>query len=267
MAAHINPALWTAFIALSAGCTMFCVVHLFDPPVQRPQPVFRFVVISGFISYVLPYFFTYLVIPKIGSGLTAIMFAFSPVATGLLSVVLGVRPPNKWGLIGIALGLAGALVIIFGRNSGVAVSGGMWLAVALLIPVFLGIGNVYRSMAWPTGASPRRLASFTNLAALPFLVVLTVAMTGGFDVMTLLQSPGLMLAQALVSSIMFLMFFRLQQIGGPTYLSQIGYVAAAVGLLIGVLYWGEVYPASVWIGAGIVALGIGLSTWGQAVDP
>ena len=38
---------------------------------------------------------------------------------------------------------------------------------------------------------------------------------------------------------MYLMFFRLQAEGGPTYLTQIGYVAAAVGAGIGVGVLGE----------------------------
>jgi drug/metabolite transporter (DMT)-like permease len=75
--------------------------------------------------------------------------------------------------------------------------------------------------------------------------------------------PALIALQLTVSTIMFLMFFRLQQIGGPTYLSQIGYVAAAVGVIIGVAYFGETYPMSVWAGAGIIAAGIALSTFGQ----
>ena len=68
-------------------------------------------------------------------------------------------------------------------------------------------------------------------------------------------------AQLAVSTVMFLMFFRLQQIVGPTYLSQIGYVAAPVGVVIGVAYFGETYPTTVWIGAGVIAAGIALSTW------
>ena len=36
-------------------------------------------------------------------------------------------------------------------------------------------------------------------------------------------------------------FFRLQAVGGPVYLSQIGYVAAAVGLFSGTLFLGESY--------------------------
>jgi drug/metabolite transporter (DMT)-like permease len=59
------------------------------------------------------------------------------------------------------------------------------------------------------------------------------------------------------------MFFRLQLLGGPTYLSQIGYVAAAVGVFIGVLGFGETYPASVWLGVIVIALGIALSTTAQ----
>ena len=44
---------------------------------------------------------------------------------------------------------------------------------------------------------------------------------------------------------MFITFFRLQQLGGPTYLCQIGYVAAVVGVALGVFYFGETYPAAV----------------------
>jgi drug/metabolite transporter (DMT)-like permease len=119
-------------------------------------------------------------------------------------------------------------------------------------------------MAWPFGASPRKLAAHTNLAAVPFLALAVYVQTGTFDLAPLAGIPELVALQLVVSTIMFLMFFRLQQVGGPTYLSQIGYVAAAVGVLIGVLYFGEIYPPNVWVGAGIIAVGIAFSTLAQA---
>ena len=85
----------------------------------------------------------------------------------------------------------------------------------------------------------------------------------GLDLPALLAVPGLVGLQLLASSLMFLMFFRLQQEGGPTYLSQIGYVAAAVGAGIGVGVLGESYPAAVWAGVAIIAAGIGLTTLTQ----
>ena len=260
MAAGVNPALWAAVISSGAGLAMLIVASLTEREKSAGASTLQFAMISGFISYVVPNFLTYSVIPKIGSGLAAIMFALSPVVTALLSLILRVRPPNLFGVSGIAVGLAGALIIIFSRATDFNAGNPLWIFAALLIPIFLGIGNIYRTLAWPQGASPRRLAAHTNLAAVPLLALVVVVQTGTIDLSPLLAIPALIALQLTVSTVMFLMFFRLQQIGGPTYLSQIGYVAAAVGVVIGVAYLGETYPASVWLGAGVVAIGIALST-------
>lgn len=261
--AGINPLLWAGFICLAAGVSMALIQSLGSSSAVNRNELTRFSLISGFLSYVVPNGLTFFLIPKIGSGLAAIMFALSPVFTALLSLVLRVRPPNALGLAGIALGLVGALVIIFGRSAVSWGEGQGWLLLAVLVPIFLGFGNVYRTMAWPKGAAPRTLAATTNLAAALPLIVLAALSTGTLPLAPLLSHPLLMLAQVAVSTLMFLTFFRLQQVGGPTYLSQIGYVAAAVGLAVGVTVFAETYTWSVWAGAGVIAAGIALSTLGQ----
>ncbi len=264
MAHGVNPALWAALISGGAGLMLLVITYITEARNGGIAIPLKFAVISGLISYVVPNFLTYLVIPKLGSGLAAIMFALSPVVTALLSIILRVRPPSNLGIAGIAMGLAGALIIIVSKTSNVGAANDLWIVVALLIPVFLGIGNVYRTVAWPEGASPRSLAALTNLAAVPFLLLLLIGQTGSLDFSPLATIPNLIILQLAVSTVMFLMFFRLQQIGGPTYLSQIGYVAAAVGVVVGVGYFGESYPWSVWLGTGVVAAGVALSTLGQA---
>lgn len=263
MAAGIDPALWAAVISLGAGLAMLAVSAVAERGRATGAPVLQFSILSGLISYVAPNFLTFSMIPKIGSGLAAIMYALSPVVTGLLSIMLRVRPPSLLGVTGIAIGLAGAVIIIVYRNTGFSSGSSLWLLTALLIPVFLGVGNIYRTLAWPEGASPRRLAAMTNLAAVPPLVLAALVTTGTLDLAPVAAVPGLIALQIAVSTVMFLMFFRLQQLGGPTYLSQIGYVAAAVGVVIGVAYLGESYPISVWLGAAVIALGIALSTLAQ----
>lgn len=264
MAAGIAPALWAAMISAGTGLVMLFIVAVTERKDLSRTSTLYFAIVSSFLSYVVPSVLTYTVIPKIGSGLAAIMFALSPVVTALLSVIFRVRPPNLISIFGIVLGLAGAGIIIFSRNTDFSGGAAPWILLALLIPLFLGAGNVFRTVAWPFGASPRKLAAHTNIAAVPFLAILVYGLTGTIDVMPLANIPGLMALQLVVSIIMFMMFFRLQQVGGPTYLSQIGYVAAAVGVIVGVFYFGETYPRSVWIGAGIIASGIAFSTLGQA---
>ena len=62
---------------------------------------------------------------------------------------------------------------------------------------------------------------------------------------------------------MFAFFFRLQAVGGPVYLSQIGYVAAAVGLFSGTVLLGEHYQLLTWAGAIIITAGVFITTKAQ----
>lgn len=259
--AGVAPAMWAVVICLGAGFPVLAAALLFEKSPAVPG-LYRYAAISAVISNVVPLFLTMTVIPHIGAGLTAILVATSPVTTALLSMLLKVRPPNALGLLGIAVGLSGAVTIILGRNAGFGGGGTQWLLLAALIPVFLGSGNVYRSMAWPRGARPLRLGATVNLTAIgPLLVIAWVS--GGLDLSALAAIPWLVAGQLAAATVMYLTFFRLQAVGGPTYLSQIGYVAAAVGVGVGVSFLGERYPPVVWAGIAVVAMGIGLSTLSQ----
>ncbi len=262
VAAGVNPALWAAVICLGAGTAVLAAALLFEEraPVAG---LWRYAAISSVISNVVPLALTFAAIPHIGSGLAAIMVATSPVTTAILSMAFRVRAPGPLGLAGIAVGLAGAVTIILARNAGFAAEESRWLFLATLIPVFLGAGNVYRTVGWPRGAGPMRLGATINLAAVLPLIALAWVW-GGLDLAPLAGIPAIVALQLAASTIMYLTFFRLQAVGGPTYLSQIGYVAAAVGVGVGVALLGERYPPMVWAGIAVVGLGIGLTTLAQA---
>ena len=260
--AGVHPALWAAVICLGAGISVLVAATLFERSPAVPGTA-RYAVVSGAISNVIPLILTFAVIPHIGSGLTAILVATSPVTTALLSRLFKVRPPGRLGFLGIALGLAGAVIIIMARSASFPEGEARWLFLAALIPVCLGAGNVYRSVAWPQGAAPMRLGATINLAAVPPLLVIAL-LSGGLQLAPLAAVPGLVAAQLAASSVMYLTFFHLQAVAGPTYLSQIGYVAAVVGVAIGVAFLGERYPPLVWAGVAVVAAGIALTSWAQA---
>jgi len=79
----------------------------------------------------------------------------------------------------------------------------------------------------------------------------------------LLLIKELALVQIIVSVAMFSLFFRLQQVGGPTYLSQIGYIAAGVALAFATLFLGERYSTVTWLGAVSIVIGIVFSILAQ----
>ena len=125
------------------------------------------------------------------------------------------------------------------------------------------MGNVYRTMAWPKNAEPMELAIGMNLAAASVLLLLilfsqNIALPGGLESVKLTAFVTI-----LIASVMIAMHSRLQFVGGPTYLSQIGYVAAGVALLVGMLVFGESYSWVTWVGAVIILFGASMSMKAQ----
>ncbi|WP_431461012.1 EamA family transporter, partial [Klebsiella pneumoniae] len=80
---------------------------------------------------------------------------------------------------------------------------------------------------------------------------------------TLTHVPWLVLAQVVIGAAMFAFYFRLQAVGGPVYLSQIGYVGAAIALISGTLFLGEHYQLLTWAGAAIIVVGVFITTRAQ----
>jgi drug/metabolite transporter (DMT)-like permease len=258
-AASVSPIAWAWLVSFGAGICLLLARLVSGRRVAVNGEHLRFYVFSALVSLVIPNLLIFSVIPRLGSGFTGILFTISPVFTLLLSMVWRVRTPTGIGIAGIAVGFAGALLVTSTRGEMSQPASIAWLLAGLCIPVSLAIGNVYRSLAWPREGQPMELAIGSNLAAASFLLALLLLRGEGAALEGLAAIPAVAAAQVLASTAMFSLFFRLQQVGGPTYLSQIGYVGAAVALLAGTSVLGERYAWPTWTGAMVILIGIMLS--------
>ena len=263
-AAGIPGMLWAFVISIGAGGILLLLLIAWRRPVRVTARMLRYFLITAAISYAFPNFLLFTAIPHLGAGYAGIMYTLSPVVTLVLSLLIGVRRPNLLGIAGIVVGFVGALMVALTRGQADRPANIEWVLIGLLIPVCLGVGNIYRSYDWPKDAGPIELAAGSHLAAAAMLLA---ALIGGGDAgsfLLLASLPLLVLAQVLSSALMFAVYFRLQAVGGPVYLSQIGYVAAALALGSGVLFLGEHYRLLTWAGAAIIALGVVMTTKAQA---
>jgi drug/metabolite transporter (DMT)-like permease len=255
--------LWAFVISAGAGSVLFCALLFGRMRLRLTSHKLRYFILAAAISYAIPNLLMFSAIPHLGAGYTGIMFTISPVITLVLSILLRVRRPNLLGIAGIAIGFIGALIVATTRGEAGQPAEIFWVVIGLLIPVSLAAGNIYRTFDWPDGAGPIELAAGSHLAAAAMLLV-GLALTGDVGAFALLPGiPLLVLAQVAAASAMFAFFFRLQAVGGPVYLSQIGYVGAAVGLISGMLFLGERYELLTWFGAAILTVGIVMTTKAQ----
>lgn len=261
--AAVSPLAWAWLISAGAGCSLLLLRLVLGKGVSMGPDYLRYYLIAAPVSLVIPNFLIFLVIPQLGSGFTSILFTLSPIITLLLSSIWKVRMPGWSGLLGIVIGFAGAVVVTSTRGELTQPAEFIWILAGLCIPASLAIGNIYRTLGWPVGADPMELAIGTNLAAAGILFIAVLTTTGGASLASLSNVPGIALAQVVSATAMFSVFFRLQQVGGPTYLSQIGYVGAGVALLAGTVFLHERYALVTWFGAAVIAIGIGFSVFAQ----
>lgn len=262
-AAQVPAVLWAALISLGASSLLGAWLLLRRRPVVCDAQHLRYFVITALVSYALPNLLVLAAMAHLGSGPTAMMFTLSPLFTALLSRLAGLRAPARLEYWGIAIGFGGALLVALARGEAGRPAAWLWVGVGLLIPLLLALGNVYRSLDWPPRADATWLAVGSHgVAALLLLAV--CALTGAWRGLPALAGvPWLAAAQVAAAVLMFPLFFRLQALGGPVLLSQIGTVGAGVGVAVGAGLLGERYPPLVWGGVALIALGIGLTVWAR----
>jgi drug/metabolite transporter (DMT)-like permease len=261
--AGVSGIVWALVISLGAGGVLRGAMLLQGHRVSLSGRTLRYFFVVAAVSYAIPNFMMFSAIGHLGAGYTGIMFTLSPIITLAFSILLGVRRPNLLGTVGIVVGFVGAVMVAATRGEAGQPASLFWVTVGLLVPVSLAVGNIYRSWGWPEGAGPIELAVGSHLASAAMLLAGILAMQDGAGLALLATVPWVVLAQAASASAMFAFFFRLQAVGGPVYLSQIGYVAAAIGLFSGTLFLGESYHALTWVGAAIVVVGVIITTKAQ----
>jgi len=259
--------LWAFVISGGAGGVLLLVLAMRRQLSALTTHRLRYFAIAAAISYAIPNLLMFSAIPHLGAGYAGIMFTLSPVITLVLSILLGVRRPSLLGILGIAVGFVGAVLVALTRGQAERPADLFWVVIGLLIPVSLAAGNIYRTYDWPKDTGPIELAAGSHLAAALMLLAGLIALGEGGSFALLPHVPWLVVAQIASASTMFAVFFRLQAVGGPVYLSQIGYVAAAVGLASGVLFLGEHYRLLTWLGAVIIVVGVIMTTRAQSSNP
>ena len=201
-------------------------------------------------------------IPHVGAGFVALIITLPPLLTYVGALTLKMERFQLLRAAGVMSALAGAFTLAFHKLSAPDADY-LWILLALIGPVLLAIGNLYRTLRWPVGVSSDALAPGVLIAA--SMLLLGVGLLPGFSLHVPMDRSlpmFLIVVQAVVFAGQFLLLFLLQKSGGPVFLSLLGSVGAVVGVPVAILLQGEtspegLLPGILLIGAGIALLNIG----------
>ncbi len=212
----------------------------------RIRRIDRRVIEYGLLSgalFAAPNAVAFLAVRHVGAGFLSLTFAFPILFTYLLSLALRLEPLKATKSAGVVAGLAGGCILALSKVQ-LGDSPTLWIILAMSSPVIIAIGNIYRTMRWPLGVAPMFLAAAMllsgGLLSVPFALLQS---TDSYT--TLFASPerlGLLALQSGVFSLLYFLYFVLQRLAGPVYLSQIGSVAAVTGTAVAVWLLQEAVP-------------------------
>jgi len=218
-------------------------------------PYLRYYLVSGLL-FALPNALAFAAAQHVGAGIVALCFAFPLILTYGLALCFRLERLQATRLGGVLVGLVGALVIATG-DSGQGLLSSTWLLAALAAPVIIAFGNLYRSLHWPQGATALELSPGMLLAGGgSLLAALLAAGATLHPVEWNFITSAFLLGQTAIFALLYLLYFILQKLAGPVYLSQIGSVGALVGLALATLLLAEPLSTKLLLAAALVAVGI-----------
>lgn len=230
------------------------------PPINRRTVEYFFV--AALVTVAASNLIFFLAVPKVGVGFVSLAITLPPLLTYVGAIVLRMEAFSWLRAAGVATALAGAAYLAFEKLAAPSADI-IWIGLTLLGPVLLAIGNLYRSLRWPSGISAEALAPGMLCAAT--LLLISVSFLPGFDlsVPSTTTTPLLLICgQAIVFAVQFALLFMLQKAGGPVLLSLLGAVGAIVAVPFAVFLLGEDPPAGLLLGSLLIAVGIALVSAG-----
>jgi len=228
----------------------------------------EYYLVSGLLTVAGGNLIFFSAVTHLGVGFVALMLSLPPLLTYAGALALRMETFCGWRAIGVVLALAGTVFLVV-RKWAAPESDSVWIAVALLGPLLVSAGNIYRTRRWPPGASAESLSPGMLLGAIAVLLLFALLPGWSLDIPAgSTRALSLIAVQALVFAGQFWMLFVLQKAGGPVFLSLMGGVSAVFSVPIATAVLAEpvlpgFLPSATLIAAGIACMLLGVSSCGR----
>jgi drug/metabolite transporter (DMT)-like permease len=258
----IPPVTYLFWSIAGAALVQVAVAQWRNPLPPLSKRTLEYYTAAALLGIAGPKLILFAAIPQVGASFIALIMALPPALTYVGALSLGMERFSRWRASGVVAALSGT-AILTERQLGIPDAPTGWILIALLGPVLLAMGDIYRTLRWPQGVSPGALS--------PGVLVCAALILFGASFSTpwplLAQQPAhwaLIAVQAGVFTVQFHLLFKLQKTGGPVFLSLLGATGAVVAVPIAIYLLGESVPSGLLPGSLLIGMGIALLTFSQS---
>jgi drug/metabolite transporter (DMT)-like permease len=223
-----------------AAGRLFCASVFFLPIIFKnfrkiPRQSYPYLLISALAGYIVPAFLFAQAGTRLNSSLSGMLNSLSPLCTLLLGILFFGQPKRLLQMLGIGLGLAGSLLLIFSRDTGQLNLSDPYALLILGATVLYGINiNIIVRHLGQLSAWVITAGTFIFIGPISLLALLT---TNFFDKITNtanLQPTFFMLLLGLLGSgAAAVLFNKIVQLASGIFASSVTYLIPIVAI-----FWG-----------------------------
>jgi drug/metabolite transporter (DMT)-like permease len=201
--------------------------------------------------------------PHLPGGLQTIVLALSPPLTYFLGMLARIERFRVLGLLGLAFGFAGVLVIIVGLGlEESAPDAWRWFALSLIAPLLFACSNLAAALLRPPLSSSLSMAAGMLVGSSAMLIPI-MAIAGQASVPTGAGAIAALIAAA-INAVFFVLFFEIIRLAGPTFFAQFNYLAVLAGVGWSIAIFGEGLSIYFFVAMLLMFAGVFLSARGAA---
>ena len=217
----------------------------------------RALLVQGTLFSALPFVLLAWASLSMTAGLTAILNATAPLFAAIVAHYWLAERIGRWRALGLAIGFAGVLVLVWGGVS-FREGGSGWALIAMLVASLLwGVGGHYTRV---------RLSGMSPVAISVGTLAVSTAVLAPFAVATWPATPPdarawleVLFLGVVSSGLGFLLYYRLVRNVGAIRATSVTFLNPPVALIAGALYLGEPITMQMLAGAAVILAGTALS--------
>lgn len=256
----VAPVSYLFWFSLGAGSIVLCIglVRREVPRLTRPHLVYY--TKASLARFTFANLILYTAQGKLPVGLMAAIMAATPIFTYTLSLAFRVERLVGIRVLGVLLGIGGALMIVVPRTSLPDPALALWVLLGFCVPLLHASAYVLLSEKHrPAGSTSLGIAAGTLLATAAMSLVLAHVM-GQFQMLAPPFTRGelALMLHFTLAGLNFYAVFELIRIAGPTYMSQSSSLAVGFGVLFGYLLLGETLSLWLWGAIALILTGVAL---------
>lgn len=259
----LGYAFWQA-VGPAALLSLYSYIYHYHPSTQRLKSVLSYkmyFLCCALLGIVIPNTNMYFIAKHLPSGLLSVLVNTVPLFVYPCALMAREETFDTWRLSALLLGMAGIVLMI--APHGVPILP-LWSALTLLSPLSFAMCAIYIRKKQPQ-AIPPALSAAGMLTAAALLLLPFVAASHAFYSLWLPMTPvkWAILLEIILSSLGYLLFFKLIALAGPVYYSLTGAAVAMTGLFWGKLIYQETADAKQILAILFVLTAIILMSWRQ----